>query len=226
MLKVEPHSDYPSEEGRYLRGNDKSPAAVMVILNTDEEKIPKYITDMVKAGVEAGAALSGTVQTPNIGFEKIVCNIIGNPNIRYVILTGPESDGHKTGKAFKDFLKNGVTEKKKIKDTEALYATLFNLPLEWIERFRKQITLIDLLCKGTVETVRKAVWSCYQEEPVDFNGQKIYDIGAYPEPAISGKITNRIDAPWKMPEDTKEAEAVDKLQDMVEKLKKKQNKDS
>jgi len=35
MLKVSPHPDYPPEEGRYLRGNDASPVAVAIILNTD-----------------------------------------------------------------------------------------------------------------------------------------------------------------------------------------------
>ena len=135
MLKVDPHPDYPPEEGRYLRGNDRSPVAVVVVLITDEDKIPPDIQDLVRAGVEAGAALSGTVQTANIGFEKIICNIIANPNIRYVILAGPESPGHSTGAAFKDLMHNGVTEKKKIKDTEAVYATLYNLPMEWIDRF-------------------------------------------------------------------------------------------
>ncbi len=224
MLKVDPHPDYPPEEGRYLRGNDKSPVAVIVILITDEDKIPKDIEDLVRAGAEAGAALSGTVQTPNIGFEKIVCNIIANPNIRYVILTGPESPGHNTGAAFKDLFNNGVTENKKIKDTKAAYATLYNLPVEWIDRFRKQVTLIDLHCKGTKESIRQAVWSCYQEEPVDFNGCKVYDTGAYPEAAISGKITNRIKAPWSMPEDSKEEAAVNRMHNLVEKLKKR-NKD-
>jgi hypothetical protein len=33
MLKVKPHADYPTEEGRYLRGNDFSPVAVAIILN-------------------------------------------------------------------------------------------------------------------------------------------------------------------------------------------------
>jgi hypothetical protein len=30
MLKVSPHPDYPREDGRYLRGNDASPAAVAI----------------------------------------------------------------------------------------------------------------------------------------------------------------------------------------------------
>jgi len=99
MLKVPPHPDYPCEPGRYMRGNDFSPVAVAIILKTDEDKIPPEIELLVRAGVEAGAALSGTVQTPNIGFEKMICNIVANPNIRYLILGGPESDGHQTGAA-------------------------------------------------------------------------------------------------------------------------------
>jgi len=31
MLKVNPHPDYPLEEGRYVRGNDFSPVAVCAI---------------------------------------------------------------------------------------------------------------------------------------------------------------------------------------------------
>ena len=94
MLKVDPHPDYPPEEGRYLRGNDASPVAVAIILTTDADKIPPDLERLVRAGLESGGALSGTVQTENVGFEKIVCNIVANPNIRYLVLGGPESEGH------------------------------------------------------------------------------------------------------------------------------------
>ncbi len=76
MLKVDPHPDYPPEDGRYLRGNDFSPVAVAIILNCDADKIPPELENLVRAGIETGAALSGTVQTENVGFEKIVCNIV------------------------------------------------------------------------------------------------------------------------------------------------------
>jgi len=36
MLKVDPHPDYPPEDGRYLRRNDFSPVAVAIILNVME----------------------------------------------------------------------------------------------------------------------------------------------------------------------------------------------
>ena len=79
MLKVKPHPGYPPEEGRYLRGNDYSPVAVALVLNTDADKIPPEIERLVRAGVETGAAISGTVQTANIGIEKIICNIVSKP---------------------------------------------------------------------------------------------------------------------------------------------------
>ncbi|MGO9612442.1 MAG: tetrahydromethanopterin S-methyltransferase subunit A [Dissulfurispiraceae bacterium] len=205
MVKVEPSPDYPTEEGRYLRGNDYSPAAVAVVLIYDDDKIPKDIEMLVRTGVEAGAALSGTIQTENVGVEKMICNIIGNPNIRYLILTGPESPGHSTGDAIMSLLKDGIDERRRIRNTTAPTPYLFNLPVEFIERFRKQIvSVIDLLNRGTTDLVRKAVWSCYQELPTLFDGQTLYDIGTYPEEPISAKLTWRVTNPVFEPKDDQE----------------------
>ena len=218
-IKVEPHSDYPPEKGRYLRGNDYSPVAIAVILNRDEDKIPKDIMDMVRTGVEKGAALSGTVQTPNIGFEKIICNIIANPNIRYLVLAGPESEGHMTGDALKALFKNGVDDKKRIIGTKSKHPLLYNIPVEYINRFLNQIELIDLQFKATPELIQKVIWSCYQEEPVQFNDYILYDKGSYNKNPLNGKVTDRIMEPWKLPQNTKEQEAVKKMHDLVNKLK-------
>ncbi|MCX5811116.1 MAG: tetrahydromethanopterin S-methyltransferase subunit A [Proteobacteria bacterium] len=219
MLKVAPHPDYPLEEGRYIRGNDFSPVAVAIILNCDADKIPREIESLVRAGAESGAALSGTVQTPNIGFEKMICNIVANPNIRYLILGGPESAGHLTGEALKALFENGVDDKKRIIGTEASHATLFNVPLNFIERFRSQLTLINIQFEGDPEVIRQAVWTCYQENPVDFRGYSLYDPGAFSEPSLSGKITWRINQPWAEPEDENEQEALRKAKELIEKLK-------
>ena len=216
MLKVSPHPDYPPEEGRYLRGNDSSPVAVSIVLNNDADKVPPEIEKLVRAGVESGAALSGTVQTENIGFEKLVCNIVANTNIRYLVLGGPESEGHLTGEALKALFSNGVDEKKRIIGTDAPHPFLFNLPMEFIERFRKQVTLIDLQFNADPDIIRQAVWSCYQEEPVKFKGYSLYDPGAYPEPPLSGRITWRVTQPWAEPGDEREREALKKIKEQIE----------
>ncbi len=218
MLKVNPHPDYPPEEGRYIRGNDFSPVAVVIILASDADKIPPEIEKLVRTGIEGGAAISGTVQTENIGFEKIICNIVANPNIRYMILGGPESEGHLTGEALKALIFQGVDEKKRIIGTDAPHPFLFNLPMELIDRFRKQLSLVDLQFEGDPDVIRKAVWSCYQEKPVDFKGYSLYDPGAYPEPSLSGKITWRVTQPWVEPPEEKELEAVKKYKELMERL--------
>ena len=224
MLKVKPHQDYPPEEGRYIRGNDASPVAVAIILNCEADKIPLELTKLVRVGAESGAALSGTVQTENIGFEKIICNIVANPNIRYLILGGPESEGHLTGEALKSLFKNGIDSKKKIIGTNSPHPFLYNIPVEFVERFRKQLTLIDLQFEGDPEVIRKAVWSCYQEKPVQFRSYRLYDIGAYPEEPLSGKITWRVTMPWTVPEDDKEKEALERAKKLLNKLKEKYGK--
>jgi tetrahydromethanopterin S-methyltransferase subunit A len=97
MLKVNPHPDYPPEDGRYLRENDFSPVALAINLNCDGHDISPDLENFIRAGIETGTAFSESVQTENIGFEKIASNIVANPNIRYLILGGPESEGRLMG---------------------------------------------------------------------------------------------------------------------------------
>jgi tetrahydromethanopterin S-methyltransferase subunit A len=206
MLKVKPPDGYPPEEGRYVRGNDYSPVAVCAILDTFDFAIPSELNELVMAGTDSGAALSGMLQTENIGLEKMICNIVANPNIRYIVLCGRESPGHLPGESLLALKQNGVTETKQIIGTKAPTPHLYNIPLELIERFRNQIiSVINLLCQpGERDTsvpgldpkvLEKAVWSCYQEEPALFMGYTLYDIGAYPEPAICHKIASKLSQP-------------------------------
>jgi tetrahydromethanopterin S-methyltransferase subunit A len=225
LLKVDPHPDYPPEEGCFIRGNDRSPVVVCIILKWDQDKVPPQIETLVRAGAESGAALSGTLQTENIGLEKVICNVVANPNIRYFVLGGPESDGHLTGDAVKALFANGVDEKMHIVGTESPHPFLYNIPHELVERFRAQLTLVDLQFQGDPGLIRQAVWSCYQEEPVDFRGQELYDIGAYPEPPLSGRITWKVTQPWGVPRDDAERVAQRRafeLMDMLRDRKKKE----
>ncbi len=206
MLKVKPADGYPPEEGRYLRGNDFSPVAVCAILAAFDSDIPRELNEMVVAGVDAGAAISGMLQTENVGLEKIVCNVAANPNIRYIVLCGRESPGHLPGGSLLALKKNGVDDKKVIIGSDAPTPYLHNVPVEVIERFRSQVvTIVNLLCDpGERDTkqpglnhrmIEKAVWSCIQEEPVAFMDYTLHDIGAYPEPPIFHQIASKLTQP-------------------------------
>jgi tetrahydromethanopterin S-methyltransferase subunit A len=206
MLKAKPPDNYPPEQGRYVRGNDYSPVAVCVILDTFDFAVPSELNELVMAGVDSGAALSGMLQTENIGLEKMICNVVANPNIRYIVLCGRESPGHLPGESLLALKGNGVSDTKQIIGSAAPTPYLHNIPMELIERFRNQIAgIVNLLCQpGEKDTslagldpkvIEKAVWSCYQEEPVLFMGHKLHDIGAYPEPVICHKIASKLSQP-------------------------------
>ena len=200
-----------------MRGNDYSPVAVVDILDTVDFKIPPELVRLIEVAIESGAALAGTLQTENIGLEKVVSNVVANPNIRYIVLCWRESQGHLTGDALVALVKNGVRKDKRrtIIGAEGPAPYLPNISLEAIERFRKQITLVNLLSEDDSkigmypETVRKAIWSCYQEKPTKFMGYTLYDPGAYPEPAICRKITMRITEPWRPEISEEEAKIIE-----------------
>ena len=113
---------------------------------------------------------------------------------------------------------NGVDAKSRILGTQASHAVLYNVSAEMIDRFRKQLTLVDLQFESDPELIRKAVWSCYQENMVDFRGQTLYDPGAFPDPPLGGGITWRIVQPWAEPGDEGEREALRKTQELMKKL--------
>lgn len=209
ILKVDPSANYPPEEGCYLRGNHYSPVAVIVTLNApygtsppEVKSIPSDIENLVRIAIETGAALSGTLQTENIGIEKIVCNVVANPNIRYLVLCGKEVQGHNSGSALRALLENGIDEKRTIIGSQAVTPYLFNIPLEAIKRFREQLSLVDLLEEMDPGVIKKAVWSCYQEpeKPVQFKNYTLYDPGAYPEPALSCRLTGMVKHPEEIEE--------------------------
>jgi tetrahydromethanopterin S-methyltransferase subunit A len=182
MLKVKPADGYPPEEGCYLRGNDYSPVAVVVILRWEREKTPPSIEQLVRVAVESGAALAGTLQTENVGLEKVICNVVANPNIRFLVVCGPESPGHLVGDAILALKANGVDQERRIIGAKAPTPYLFNVPLEFIDRFRDQVTVIDLVNEGSPDVLREAICACYQESPTPFGSYVLSDPGAYPEP--------------------------------------------
>jgi tetrahydromethanopterin S-methyltransferase subunit A len=56
----------------------------------------------------------------------------------------------------KALLQNGIDDKRRKIVTNAPVPLLFNLPMEYIDRFRKQLTLVDLQFQD-IESVRATV---------------------------------------------------------------------
>ena len=75
--KKEPAAGWPVISGDYIVGDPESPVAVTTLASHIEAEL-------------SGAAIAGPCKTENLGVEKVVANIISNPNIRFLILAGAE----------------------------------------------------------------------------------------------------------------------------------------
>lgn len=120
------------------------------------------------------------------------------------------------GHAILALKRNGVDGNRRIIGAKAPTPYLFNLPPGFVERFRAQIEVVDLINEGSPDVVRQAVWSCYQESPTRFSDGELYDPGAFPEPPLSGRITWRVTNPEREPRDETERRQVGKLKEIMD----------
>lgn len=132
--KVKPAEGWPVVKGEYEVGNPENPVAVTTC------------GSHLKGGaqLEAGAAITGTHKTENLGIEKIVANIISNPNIRFLVVTGAEVKGHVCGEALVMLHKNGVKDNRIVGATGAI-PYIENLPDEAIKRFQEQVEVVEMI---------------------------------------------------------------------------------
>lgn len=155
-------TNWPVEEGRYKVGNSQSPVAIC--------------TEATVSGIEADpfkVAIVGKCVTENVGVEKIVKNIVSNPNIRFLILCGKKSVGHDVGQTLISLKENGVDEKMRVIGSSGSIPILRHLTLFEIRRFQDQILPIDM--QGIIENPRInfKVEQCLKSDPGPFSGKPV-----------------------------------------------------
>ena len=161
--KVEPAPGWSIATGDYVVGDPKGCVAICTLASegiySSLAKIP-------------GVAIAGPCKTENIGIEKMVVNIISNPNIRFLIVCGIEVTGHVTGGSFRALYYNGIDpSSKKINGAPGAIPYVEHLTVEAIERFQKQVQFIDMIGVEDIEKIKAKVEELVAQDP-----------GAYPEP--------------------------------------------
>lgn len=164
--KVSPAEGWPIVVGEYSVGDPQSCVAVTTL--------GSHLSDFP---VRAGAAISGPTKTENIGIERLVANVISNPNIRFLVVAGAEVKGHITGDAIVSLHKNGVKDNR-IVGARGAIPYIENLPPEAIERFQKQVEIIEMIGTEDEAAITKAIQDAIAKDP-----------GAYPEPPMVVELT-------------------------------------
>jgi len=155
VLKKKPSEPWPLITGEYETGNPENPVAVCTC------------GSHLKASelLAVGASLVGPCKTENIGIEKMVANMVSNPNIRYMIVTGMEVKGHITGQAIEAFLKDGVDKEGRIVGAKGAIPFIQNLSEESIERVKQQVQPIVMMDTEDMGAIKAKIQELVSKDP-------------------------------------------------------------
>lgn len=155
---LEKKSDWPPVEGDYLVGNPVASVALCTLADTD---LPKEVQ---AAGLLDRIAIVGSLSTENLGIERVIRNVVTNPSIRYLVLCGRDSRGHRAGQALLSLQANGVDEKRRIIGAQGPRPVLKNVTDEEINRFRQQVTVVDEIDSRELQRLEEVIQAC-QSQP-------------------------------------------------------------
>ncbi|AAM03725.1 TPA: tetrahydromethanopterin S-methyltransferase subunit A [Methanosarcina acetivorans] len=158
--KKEPASGWPILKGEYEVGDVKGCVAVI----TCASHLPG------KPVLDAGAAITGSCKTENLGIEKVVAHVISNPNIRYLVVTGAEVKGHVTGQAMLSIHANGVKEHRIVGAVGAI-PYVENLNDDAVARFQQQIETVNLLDTEDMGAITAKVRELVAKDPGAFDAE-------------------------------------------------------
>jgi len=135
-------SGWPIVQGDFHAGDANSPVAVMTCGSHLDEK-----------GIcDKGAAICGSCKTENLGLEKVIANIISNPNIRFLLLCGTEVKGHLAGQTMAALHKGGVKDGRVV-GAEGAIPFIENLADDAIKRFQEQCELVNIMESEDLGTI-------------------------------------------------------------------------
>lgn len=102
-------------------------------------------------------AITGTLYTENLGIERVITNVLANPNLTTLIVCGSDSEqriGHRAGQSLLSLMTHGMDPDGRIREATGRRPVLRNLPLETVETFRNEITVVDWLGEERPEVLR------------------------------------------------------------------------
>ncbi len=160
--KKSPASGWPLIKGDFISGDANSPVAVVTMGSHLDEK----------GLCDAGAALCGSCKTENLGLEKVIANVISNPNIRFVLFCGTEVKGHLSGQTFGALHKNGVKEGRVV-GAEGAIPFIENLTDVHIKRFQEQTEVVNIMESEDLGAIKAKINELKARDPGAFAADPI-----------------------------------------------------
>ena len=191
--KKQAASGWPISRGDFISGDASSCVAVVTMGSHLDEK----------GLCDAGAAICGSCKTENLGLEKVIANVISDPNIRFIITCGTEVKGHLAGQTFKALHANGVKEGRVVK-AEGAIPFIENLKDDAIKRFQEQVKIVDIMETEDNGAIKAKIAELKAQDPGAFPADpmviQVKEAGGPGEVAAAGvnpqflEIEKRLDA--------------------------------
>ncbi len=159
-------SGWPPLPGSYTVLRFNAPVAVCT-LNSQA-----LVQDLAADPPDA-LSIVGTLSTENLGIERVIKNVLANPNIRFLVLCGEDTMqaiGHLPGQSFMSLFENGIDERGRIRDAKGKRPVLKNVTAEQVAAFRRQVKPVAMIGENVVEVITAAVRRCGVEAPGAFDG--------------------------------------------------------
>jgi tetrahydromethanopterin S-methyltransferase subunit A len=155
--KKSPASGWPLVKGDFISGDANSAVAVVTMGSHLDEK-----------GIcDAGAAMCGSCKTENLGLEKVIANIVANPNIRFMLCCGTEVKGHLAGQTMIALHKGGVKEGRVV-GAEGAIPFIENLNDDAIKRFQEQVECVNIMEAEDTNTIKAKMDELKARDPGAF----------------------------------------------------------
>lgn len=119
--------------------------------------------DLARTAPE-GLSIVGTLHTENLGIERVIRNVLANPNIRFLVLCGEDTKqliGHLPGQSMESLLTNGLDQKQRIVGAEGKRPFLKNLAPGHVELFRRQVQLVSMIGQRNAARIADAIVECH-----------------------------------------------------------------
>lgn len=125
---------WPVFAGSYEVGDPQGPVAICTLTS---EPLIQPLAHL------PGVAITGKVYTANLGITRIVVNITANPAIRFLLICGKDSPLFHPGQSLVALVEHGMDDEHRIVGAIGYEPVLQTLAPERVERFRRQIEVID-----------------------------------------------------------------------------------
>lgn len=157
----EERTGWPLLPGDYHVVRYQAPVAVCT-LNSSE--LAAEIRDMAPAGL----SIVGTMHTENLGIERVIRNVNANPNIRFLILCGQDTEqqvGHLPGQSLTALFVNGLDERSRIVGARGKRPVLKNVTAEEVGVFLHTVELIHVAADEQSSHVADRIVQCAERNP-------------------------------------------------------------